>query len=609
MINSRSSSSKSGSSHVKIDIDLRNCNINGNNNIQPKSVTASQSQTDNENKKLEIKIEHKNDDGDKKKKEHIKENAHEGPKTVELIGQLPKLVQKLLNGKIDDQVECCRAIRKITLVKKDPPLDAIIDSGIVPHLIGYLKINPNNKSIKHVAKQIGKLQFEAAWILTNICASSDDKYTTFVVSHNAIKPLVNLILSSNKDVSKQAVWALGNIAGDSAQHRDTILSNNGLKILRHLQNGCIGVLNSDGNKLNNNKNKNNKNSKKNNTHNEQLSQDSVELLREVAWTLSNLCRGKTILDKQYIEDAVEALNAMLKLDDTAILQDTTWGFSYLTDNCNNININVSDDRKFNINLVNHQQIELTQLMKQCGALKGLVHCLGHREYRVRHPTLRALGSIVTGCDKVTQDVIDMGVCDKLLPLLDLKQYINTSRTCSSTSARTCDKGHKIKMKHRENPKPLNLNRGGPLLREACWMISNIAAGTEKQIDSVINSNIFPSLIKLLDKAPCEIRKEAAWAITNATSGGNKKQIEYLVHKGVILQLVSLLESNDPKVLLITMEALSNILKCGEVIKYQTKSNKNKFASIIEIAGGLERVEFFVYIIILYILISLHKIEY
>ena len=107
---------------------------------------------------------------------------------------------------------------------------------------------------------------------------------------------------------------------------------------------------------------------------------------------------------------------------------------------------------------------------------------------------------------------------------------------------------------------------------------------------MIKNNIFPSLIQLSEKAPFEIRKEVAWAISNATGGGSKIQIEYLVDKGVIQPLVSLLESSYPKMLLVAMEGLNNILKCGEDIQHDKESDENEFANMVEAAGGFDKVE-------------------
>lgn len=48
--------------------------------------------------------------------------------------------------------------------------------------------------------------------------------------------------------------------------------------------------------------------------------------------------------------------------------------------------------------------------------------------------------------------------------------------------------------------------------------------------SVIDTNIFPVLIDILGKAEFKTRKEAAWAITNATSGGSPEQIRYSLQR-------------------------------------------------------------------------------
>ena len=60
--------------------------------------------------------------------------------------------------------------------------------------------------------------------------------------------------------------------------------------------------------------------------------------------------------------------------------------------------------------------------------------------------------------------------------------------------------------------------------QACWTISNITAGNRQQIQAVIDANIFPVLIEIQSKAEFKTRKEAAWAITNATSGGTAEQV-------------------------------------------------------------------------------------
>ena len=66
--------------------------------------------------------------------------------------------------------------------------------------------------------------------------------------------------------------------------------------------------------------------------------------------------------------------------------------------------------------------------------------------------------------------------------------------------------------------------------------------------------------QLLSTAEFDIKKESAWAISNATSGGTAEQIKYLVHAGCVRPLCDLLTCSDVRIVTVALEGLENILK-------------------------------------------------
>ena len=106
---------------------------------------------------------------------------------------------------------------------------------------------------------------------------------------------------------------------------------------------------------------------------------------------------------------------------------------------------------------------------------------------------------------------------------------------------------------------------------------------------MIENNIIPPLIQLLSNAEFDIRKEAAWAISNATSGGNEPQIKFLVQQGCIRPLCDLLTGSEVKIVTIALEGIENILQVGEV-EARANNTPNQMAIYVSEAEGLSKIE-------------------
>lgn len=206
------------------------------------------------------------------------------------IEEIPQFKATLISptSTMEEIVEATRGFRRILSVERDPPVDAVLEAGILPILVHNLVSNP------HAATLI----FESAWALTNIASTPK---THVVVDAGAVEPLIQLLRHQNPDVREQAAWCLGNIAGDKQEFRDLLLIS-----------GIVDPL-----LLN------------------LIDPATPSLLGNVTWTLSNLCRGKPAPDMAYLAPILAPLRDVLyKNVPVEVMVDAVWAFSYLSDGPN-----------------------------------------------------------------------------------------------------------------------------------------------------------------------------------------------------------------------------------------------------------------------------------
>ncbi|KAI4310932.1 hypothetical protein MLD38_035875 [Melastoma candidum] len=219
--------------------------------------------------------------------QQLSSNSHSAA-VEKKLENLPSMIAGVWSNDKLLQLESTTQFRKLLSIERSPPIEEVIQSGVVPRFVEFL-----------VREDFPQLQFEAAWALTNI-ASGTSENTKVVIDHGAVPIFVKLLASPSDDVREQAVWALGNVAGDSPKCRDLVLSN-----------GALGSLLA------------------------QLNEHAkLSMLRNATWTLSNFCRGKPQPPFEQVKPALPALTHLIHSTDEEVLTDACWALSYLSDGTN-----------------------------------------------------------------------------------------------------------------------------------------------------------------------------------------------------------------------------------------------------------------------------------
>jgi hypothetical protein len=127
-----------------------------------------------------------------------------------------------------------------------------------------------------------------------------------------------------------------------------------------------------------------------------------------------------------------------------------------------------------------------------------------------------------------------------------------------------------------------------LVKEACWLLSNVTAGTPDQIQAVIDAGLLSRIIEICNGGGSHlIRKEAFWTIANLAVGGRPDQIQAAVDLGLIGALVEgLTFQGEAQLLCAIMDGLGMVLKVGAA----TADGENRYFVLMEEHEGSTKLE-------------------
>ncbi|XP_024315253.1 importin subunit alpha-2 isoform X3 [Brachypodium distachyon] len=374
-------------------------------------------------------------------------------RTAQAVEELKSALSSQGKGAQKKKTEVLRALRRLLSQSEVPPIEAAIKAGAVPLLL-----------------------LEAAWCLTNIAAGEPEETKSLLpalpllVAHlgGSVSPLLRK--KSSTLVAEQCAWAIGNVAGEGADLRSTLLAQGALWPLARL------MLSSKG-----------------------------SAARTAAWALSNLIKGpdpKAVNELIGIEGVLNAIVQNLEKADEELATEVAWVVVYLS---------ALSEKAISLIVRSH----VPQLL--------IRRLLASENLQLLIPVLRGLGNVVAGDGYMVDSILIVGnnITDQALSSLikclrsDNRVLRKEASWVLSNIAAGSFEHKKLIFTSEATPVLIHLlnNAQYDIRKEAAYTLGNLCvvpAGSSEppniiveHLVSIINSGALPGFINLLRSADIE----------------------------------------------------------------------------------------------------------
>ncbi|KAL1456474.1 hypothetical protein WDU94_001205 [Cyamophila willieti] len=399
---------------------------------------------------------------------------------------VPEMIEGMKSEDPKTRMIATRSARKMLSKERNPPIDDLIQAGVVPICVRLLDDvdNPNT-------------QFEAAWALTNI-ASGTSEQTLTVIKADAIPKFLKLLSSPHLNLAEQATWALGNIAGDGAQTRDFLLNLGTLPMILALVTPTI----------------------------------PTTFLRNIVWSISNLCRNKNPPPNfEKIRICLPLLKDLLASDDVETLSDICWALSYISDGSNDKIqavvdtgvvprlVELLDSKQSTIltaalrtvgNIATGNDFQ-TDCVIQAGALQKMKQLLQNPRLNIVKEAAWTISNITAGNSRQIDRVIEEGLVPYIVNILE--------------------------------------NGDAKVQKEAAWIITNFTtSATKEQVSILVNNSVMVPFCNLLASYDVKTIQVVLEGLDNlleiALQVGELNQMALLIEEAGGLEKIEALQQHE-----------------------------------------------------------------